>query len=203
MAVTTDDLIAAKPARPKTSASGLITIGVLLSLLVLIAFPTLIDALSGGVGSPERAATTARVLDMPDRIGPYDRLAGAEIDQLRTEVLAGMAPGGKGTNVYVEFFGEDGAPSFIVQAMTGSVRASPLMFVNEQRALAAGDPDVLTGAVDHTVGDVSSRCDAAVIPEGIVSMCLYAVDGFVVVGSGVDLATSEVASLVAELVESA
>ena len=178
-----------QPAPTTSKATPFIVAGVALVVLVVAATAILPLLRNDDASAPEP----------PAQLGQLTQVTGPAIDALREETLAGMARPSGDADVFVEYYDSaDGQVMFILQGAAGDFEPGPNLFAHEQQALTGGGIAQLQGESQHTVDGVFMRCDGAVFDGGSASMCMHAVDGLVVVGSGVNLDVEAVAGLVAE-----
>lgn len=136
-------------------------------------------------------------LTAPESVGGYGRMTGADIESLRAEALARMANGPEVDDRFVEYYGDAGTPRLVLQAAKGTFRPGRDLFESEQRALEAGGA-TLAGSVDRNVNGITMQCDTGEIGDNVLGMCVHAVRGLLVIGTGINLDADVVASLVAE-----
>jgi hypothetical protein len=136
-------------------------------------------------------------LTRPQAVGDYTRMTGADVDAARAEALAQMADGPEVDDRFVEYYGDGSAPRLVLQAAKGTFRPGTNLFENEQRALQAGGA-TLRGEVDRAVNGITMQCDTGEIAGNVLGLCVHAVRGLLVIGTGINLDVDAVASLVAE-----
>lgn len=137
-------------------------------------------------------------LTPPEAVGDFARMSGTDIEALRADALAQMADGPAVDDRFVEYYGDGTTVRLVLQAAKGTFRPGTNLFESEQRALVAGGA-TLTGAVDRNLNGISMRCDAGVVGDNVLGMCVHAVPGLLVIGTGIDLDADAVAGLVAEV----